>query len=302
MLLRAYLGVTISFRGDLRPARVLFENVLAAGASIAEVGREGRPSVAAEAIAYAAPYFSLTAWHLGDLALARRLMEQAEEWSAIIGGSAPVVAILMLTVLEGRRSDADATLKAADRLIALASGTGMAMMAGFGKIYRAWAFGRMHDATVGALELRQALDHLNGTGVMVASTYYHGLIADLEAAAGNTTAALEEIDKGLSISAKNGEHWADACLHCLRGDVLLKQEPARTTAARESYETAIAVANGQGARSLTLLASLPLAKLHLSANRRGEARDVLAPALEGFSPTPEMPQIAEAQTLLQRLP
>jgi hypothetical protein len=27
-------------------------------------------------------------------------------------------------------------------------------------------------------------------------------------------------------------------------------------------------------------------------------RNVLAPALEGFSPTPEFPEIAEAQTLL----
>jgi hypothetical protein len=34
------------------------------------------------------------------------------------------------------------------------------------------------------------------------------------------------------------------------------------------------------------------------AGRPVEAHDVLAPALEGFSPTPEMPEIAEAQALL----
>jgi len=36
-------------------------------------------------------------------------------------------------------------------------------------------------------------------------------------------------------------------------------------------------------------------------NRTGravEAHTVLAPALEGFAPTPEMPEIAEAQALL----
>jgi hypothetical protein len=32
-----------------------------------------------------------------------------------------------------------------------------------------------------------------------------------------------------------------------------------------------------------------------------EAHAVLAPAIEGFSPTPEMPEIAEAQALLERL-
>jgi hypothetical protein len=47
-----------------------------------------------------------------------------------------------------------------------------------------------------------------------------------------------------------------------------------------------------------LLASLALAKLYQLTNRPVDAHAVLAPALEGFAPTPEMPQIAEAQALL----
>jgi hypothetical protein len=49
------------------------------------------------------------------------------------------------------------------------------------------------------------------------------------------------------------------------------------------------------------LASLALAKLLQSTGRPVEAHAVLAPALEGFWPTPEMPQIAEAQSLLGAL-
>ena len=41
-----------------------------------------------------------------------------------------------------------------------------------------------------------------------------------------------------------------------------------------------------------------LAKLYQSTGRPAEAHAVLAPALEGFAPTPEMPEIAEAQALL----
>jgi hypothetical protein len=44
-----------------------------------------------------------------------------------------------------------------------------------------------------------------------------------------------------------------------------------------------------------LLAALSLAKLYQSTARPVEAHAVLAPALEGFSPTPEMPEIVEAQ-------
>jgi hypothetical protein len=38
-----------------------------------------------------------------------------------------------------------------------------------------------------------------------------------------------------------------------------------------------------------------------STDRPVEAHAVLAPALEGFSPTPEMAEIAEAQSLLSEL-
>ena len=48
-------------------------------------------------------------------------------------------------------------------------------------------------------------------------------------------------------------------------------------------------------------AALALAKLYQSTGRPAEAHAVLALALEGFSPTPAMPEIAEAQALLTAL-
>jgi hypothetical protein len=50
-----------------------------------------------------------------------------------------------------------------------------------------------------------------------------------------------------------------------------------------------------------LRAALSLAKLYQSTARDADAHDVLAPALEGISPTPEMPEIAEAEALLAGL-
>ncbi len=46
----------------------------------------------------------------------------------------------------------------------------------------------------------------------------------------------------------------------------------------------------QGARSYGLRAALAPAKLYQSNNRNAEGRDILGPALEGFSPTPEFPE------------
>jgi hypothetical protein len=52
---------------------------------------------------------------------------------------------------------------------------------------------------------------------------------------------------------------------------------------------------------LELRAALSLAKLYQSTDRVADAHAVLAPALEGFAPTPDFPEIAEAQALVDTL-
>jgi predicted ATPase len=103
------------------------------------------------------------------------------------------------------------------------------------------------------------------------------------------------------IAAQTGEHWADGFLHRLRGEILLKCNPGDAAEAEEAFGTAVTVAKQQGARSYELRASLSLAKLYQSTGHLADAHAVLAPALEGFAPTPEMPEIAEAQALLAAL-
>jgi hypothetical protein len=71
--------------------------------------------------------------------------------------------------------------------------------------------------------------------------------------------------------------------------------------AEEALLTAISVAKHQAARSFELRAALALAKLYQSTARPTEAYAVLAPALDDFAPTPEMPEIAEARALLATL-
>ena len=108
-------------------------------------------------------------------------------------------------------------------------------------------------------------------------------------------------EDALAFSAKADARWTDAFLHRVRGDILLKRDPANTAPSEEAFLTAIAIAQQQKARSFELQAALALAKLYQSSGRAAEARGVLAPALEGFTPTPEFPEIADAQALLAAL-
>jgi predicted ATPase len=103
------------------------------------------------------------------------------------------------------------------------------------------------------------------------------------------------------MAQEGGQHYADSFLHRLHGDLLLKLNPNDPEPAAAAYKIAIDVSERLGMRTFGLLASLSLSKLYQSTGRPAEAHAVLAPALEGFSPTPEMREIAEAQALVSQL-
>jgi hypothetical protein len=106
---------------------------------------------------------------------------------------------------------------------------------------------------------------------------------------------------GLALAQETEQYWSDVFLYRVRGEILLKQDPANLTRAEEAFSMAIAIAEKQKARSFGLQAALTLAKLYQSTGRSAEAHAILAPALEGFSLTQEFPAIEEAQVLLGQL-
>jgi len=97
------------------------------------------------------------------------------------------------------------------------------------------------------------------------------------------------------------ERWYEAEMHRIRAGILLTRDPASTAAAEQSLQAAIAIAQSQKALSFELRAALSLAKLYRAANRDADAHAVLAPAVEGFPPTKQFPELTEAQTLLAAL-
>jgi predicted ATPase len=66
-------------------------------------------------------------------------------------------------------------------------------------------------------------------------------------------------------------------------------------------QAAIGIAQSQKARSFELRAALSLAKLYRAANRDADGHAVLAPAVDGFPPTRQFPELTKAKTLLAAL-
>ena len=126
-------------------------------------------------------------------------------------------------------------------------------------------------------------------------------LSEAEARAGDVNRALAILDETVATCEQTGHRAFEAELHRVRGEMLLKRDPADPAPAEEALLTAIAVAKGQATRSFELRAALALAKLYQATGRSAEAHDVVSSALEGFAPTAKMPEIAEAQALLARL-
>ena len=168
------------------------------------------------------------------------------------------------------------------------------------RVFANWARGKLHDPEGGAVGLEEALASYLALGNRSGGPWFHGLLADLEAMRPDLDSALAAIDAGLALAEETGEHYTDPHLHQLRGDFLMMVS-RRLRSRRGSIPDRHRGGQGQGARGYVLMASHALAKLHQARGRPDAAKATLAPALEGFSPTPEMPEIGEAQGLLRRL-
>ena len=288
------------YLGDFVEARTHCEQALAA--CDAQHEEEARERYGEYTGTVATACLAVTTWHLGEIERARELIEIANRRATELGHPPSMAGQLFKRCeLEILRGDAAATLSAAEALEALSREHGLALFRLWAELSTAWARGRLHDPAAGAAEVREALTTLTDQGQMLAAPIFYALLAELEAETLGAERAMARIDEALALAHQLGQRAELAFFHRLRGEILLKRDPAGAEPAEEAFRTAIAIAKQQGARSYELRAALSLAKLYQSTAQPAEAHVILAPALEGFSPTPEMPEIAEAQALLAEL-
>jgi predicted negative regulator of RcsB-dependent stress response len=174
-------------------------------------------------------------------------------------------------------------------------------LASVGGTELSWARGRLYDPATAAAEFRRDLAARADQGAIINMAFFQALLAQLEMDTMASETALKRIDYALDLAGQGDNRCYLAFIHHLRGEILLKRDLSNSAPAEEAFRTAIDFARQQSAHSLGLQAALALAKLLRSTGQAAEAHAALAPALEGFSPTPEMPEIVEAQALLPQL-
>jgi DNA-binding response OmpR family regulator/class 3 adenylate cyclase/predicted ATPase len=290
---RRCMGMARLWEGDFINAHANLAEVLRTYDP--ERDRDAKFRFGVDSWAAAAAQLTVAIWALGDVERARALSEEALA-RADKTAHAPTraTAYHFISLYQVLRGDSKTVMRTAKIPVDLGREHGMALYLMCGEMESNWALARLGDRESGMCGLRDALAALLVQGDKLQRPLFQGLLAELEAEAQDADGPLRRIGEALALANETGEHWTDVLLHRIRGAILLKRDPANPAPAEEAFLAAIAVAQAQKARSFELQAALSLAKLYQSAVRPVDAHAVLAPALEGFSPTPEMPEIGEA--------
>jgi len=146
--------------------------------------------------------------------------------------------------------------------------------------------------------MREGLARLR-EGAKIFRPLFATLVAKMEAETGLAEAALATVESELASIEQTGERWFDAEVYRLHGEILLRCEPPDWAHAEAAFMRALDIARRQGTRTFELRAALSLAKLYQMGGRDMAARELLAPAIAGFTEGPELPEVAEANRLLR---
>jgi predicted ATPase len=292
-------GVTHWFAGEYREARENLER----GLAMFQPGRDDDLAFHfGQDVGVAVMLFlANVTWPLGDVARAIALSDRAQERiESTPHANTRAFGKLHTAIFELTSGELSRAVPLAWELARIAREHDLPMFRAVAAFFEAWA--KSHNgAPAGAREeMSRAAELLREQNVRPFDGPLKIAHAQAEARIGNPGRAISILDEALADFRCRGYCAYEAELHRVRGEILLKRDPKNLGPAGEALQTAIAVARQQGTRSFELRAALSLAKLYQSIARPTEAHAVLVPAVEGFAPTLQMPEIAEAQGLLER--
>jgi predicted ATPase len=164
--------------------------------------------------------------------------------------------------------------------------------------YLGWARWRAGDHEAGSAIMRQSIQRYRSQGLLFYLVEWIGLFADTEAASGRTGAALAALDDLIMDSERNGLQWCRSELHRRRGEIRWLHDPSDVAAAEAEMQRSLEVARAQRARTLELRSALSLGRFYRATDRLSAIPGLIEPVVSEFRTNPDLPELAEAITLL----
>jgi predicted ATPase len=293
-------GTTCWFAGEYREAQDHLERALA----LFQPGRDDDLAFrfGADPGVVAMAYLTTALWPLGEVDRAVSLIDRMRTRIVDLTHVGTLaVGRLHAALFELMRGDHARAAPNALELARLAREHDLSLFRAYGVFLEGWVTAASGAFGSGLEEMRRGVELLREQNVLLFDGQLKIALAEAEARAGDPDRGIAIVDEALASCGRAGNGAFEAELNRARGEILLMRDPTNPAPVEEAFLTAIAVAKRQTTRGFELRAALSLAKLYHATGRPTDARAVLAPALEGFSPTPDMPEIAEAQALLAAL-
>jgi predicted ATPase len=241
-------------------------------------------------------------WHLGYPDQALRSTKQAVAIAQAVSHPLSLAVTLSWSAaLHQLRGEVERTCEVADAALAFANEQIIPFFGAQAMVLRGWALVEQGQQATGLAELRRGLLAYRATGADLERSHWLGLMAEACGKTGQIEEGLHAISEALAEIDGNGVRYYEIELHRVRGELLLRLNPADERCAEDSFRRAIETARAQDAKSFELRTAVSLARLWRDQGRRAEAHDLLAPIYGWFTEGFDVPDLKDAKALLDEL-
>jgi len=130
---------------------------------------------------------------------------------------------------------------------------------------------------------------------------YLASLANAYGEAGEFASAMRCVHEATTTVEATGESWCEAEINRIAGEIALASPESDAATAQAYFESALAVARQQQAKSWELRAAMSLARLWHDRGKPQQARELVAPVYGWFTEGFDTLDLKEAKALLNEL-
>ncbi len=312
------LGYTLYWLGEFASARPHVEQAIA----LYDPQKHPRPtSITADPRVQCLSYAAWTLWHFGypDQALKR-----SQEAVALAEGlSYPfslAYALGCAALFYLLRREGQVARERAEVVMTLSTEQGFPFWLAVGTMVRGGALAEQGQVEEGIAQMQQGLAAYRAMGAEVGLTSNLAGLAEAYGKMGQVEEGLAVLAEALAIVRNNGEHYYEAELYRLKGELTLQKfqvsgsrfqvppspqpltpNPQAEVEAEAYFLKAIEIAQRQRAKSWEPRAVMSLSRLWQQQGKRAEARQMLAEIYGWFTEGFDTADLQEAKALLEEL-
>jgi predicted ATPase len=208
---------------------------------------------------------------------------------------------LFVTILHQFRREARAAQEAAEGVIALSGEHGFTEFLAYATTLRGWAMARQGRNEEGIAQTQEGLAALRAAGAELGRPHFLCLLAEACMETGRLYDGLGALTEALAAVDEHGHHAAEAEIHGLKGELLLKQDDSNAVEAQSCFQRAIEIARNQSGKLRELRATMNLARLIAKQGKQDEARTMLAKIYGWFTEGFDTADLKDAKALLEEL-